>query len=122
MPRPRALVLACLCLVWLVAPRAQAALVEIKGEVLDVETARARATTGAYAPRAMDRAKEGRPMAILADDGVYLVEGDYTANRNVKLLDFVAKKIIAKGTVTERDGQKYLRVVSMTVQPTYGRK
>lgn len=61
-------------------------------------------------------------MAILADDGLYLVEGDYTANRNLKLLDFVAKKIIAKGTVTERDGQKYLRVVAMTVQPTYGHK
>ena len=68
-----------------------------------VETATSRATTGSYAPRAMERAKTGGPMAILADDGVYLVEGDFTANRNAKLLDFVAKKIIAKGTVSERD-------------------
>ena len=122
MSRLPSLLLSTLCALLLTVPAAHAALVEIKGEVLDVETAMARSTTGAYAPRAMNRAKEGRHMAILADDGLYLVEGDYTANRNLKLLDFVAKKIIAKGTVTERDGQKYLRVVAMTVQPTYGRK
>lgn len=122
MPRRRSVLLACLCALALVAASAQAALTEIKGEVLDVDTATARATTGGYAPRAMERAKTGGPMAILADDGVYLVEGDFTANRNAKLLDFVAKKIIAKGTVSERDGRRYLRVVAMTVQPTYGRK
>lgn len=122
MSRPRSLVFACLCALAVMAATAQAALVEIKGEVLDVETATARATTGGYAPRAMDRAKAGGPMAILADDGVYLVEGDFTANHNAKLLDFVAKKIIAKGTLSERDGRRYLRVVAMTVQPTYGRK
>lgn len=122
MPRRRSILLACLGAVTLGVIPAQAALTEIKGEVLDVETATARATTGSYAPRAMERAKTGGPMAILADDGVYLVEGDFTANRNAKLLDFVAKKIIAKGTVSERDGKRYLRVVAMTVQPTYGRK
>lgn len=120
--RRRALVLVCLCLVWLFAPHTRAALAEIKGEVLDVETATARPSTAGYASRAMDRARAGAPMAILAGDGVYLVEGDYTANGNAKLLDFVAKKIIAKGTVSERDGRKYIRVAAMTVQPTYGRK
>lgn len=122
MSRARALLVAAFCAVLFLPPAAQAALTEIKGEVLDVETATARATTAGYAPLAMERAKGGAVMAVLTDDGVYLVEGEFTANRNAKLLDFVAKKIIAKGTVSERDGRRYLRVVAMTVQPTYGRK
>lgn len=122
MSRLGVVLLTCLCAVALRPSTAHGALVEIKGEVLDVETATAHATTGGYAPRAMERAKTGVAMAILADDGVYLVEGDFPANRNAKLLDFVAKKIIAKGTLSERDGKRYLRVAAMTVQPTYGRK
>ena len=31
-------------------------------------------------------------MAILTTDAVYLVEGDYAANNNAKLLDFVSRQ------------------------------
>ena len=60
-------------------------------------------------------AKSGEPMALQTIDGLYLVEGDYTANRNAKLLDFVAKKVEAKGSVTERDGKKTINIAAMMV-------
>jgi hypothetical protein len=54
-------------------------------------------------------------MAILTADAVYLVEGDYSANRNAKLLDFVGRKVEAKGSVSERDGTQRFTVASMAV-------
>ena len=32
--------------------------------------------------------------------------GDYAANKNAKLLDFVAKNVVVTGEVTEKDGVK----------------
>jgi hypothetical protein len=64
----------------------------------------------------MTCARNGDPMAVLTDDAVYLIEGSYAAEKNAKLLDFVAKKVEAKGTITERDGRKYLNIAAMMVQ------
>jgi hypothetical protein len=64
----------------------------------------------------MSCARAGNQMAILTGDDVYLVDGDYTANRNAKLLDFVAKRVEAKGNVTERDGKKIINIAAMRVQ------
>ena len=55
----------------------------------------------AHGACAMDCARRGNQMAILADDAVYLIAGDYTANNNAKLLDFVARRVEAKGHVDE---------------------
>ena len=54
-------------------------------------------------------------MAILTNDAVYLIEGDYAANKNAKLLDFVAKKVEAKGTVAEKEGKMTINVAAMAV-------
>lgn len=90
----------------------------VRGEVVALACALAEGEAGrgdAHGAHAMAMAKRGEPMAILADDGLYLVVGDYTANANAKLLDFVAKRVEAKGTIAEQDGQKTIRVAAMMV-------
>lgn len=117
--------LSLLVVLALVSPAFAAAVTEVKGEIVDLECSLSKGAAGrgeAHAACALGCAKDGQAMAILADDAVYVIEGDYTANKNAKLLDFVAHKVIAKGAVSERDGKKYIRVVAMTVQPTYAKK
>ena len=67
------------------------------------------------AARTMRCARRGVPMAIQTSDGLFFVEGDYAANNNAKLLDFVAKTVVAKGTVTDRDGKTMINVAAMMV-------
>ena len=67
----------------------------------------------AHAGCAMSCAKGGQPVGILTADAVYTVTGDYAANKNAKLLDFVAKNVIVTGEVTEKDGQKMINVKSI---------
>jgi hypothetical protein len=90
----------------------------VTGEVVDLECSLSKGPAGqgdAHAACAMACARDGKPMAILADDAVYLIEGDYTANKNAKLLDFVARRVEAKGTIGERDGKKTINVAAMMV-------
>jgi hypothetical protein len=90
----------------------------VTGEVVDLECRLAKGEGGrgeAHAACAMTCARKGSQMAILTADAVYLIDGDYTANRNAKLLDFVARTVEAKGTVTERDGAMRINVASMAV-------
>jgi hypothetical protein len=44
---------------------------------------------------------------------VYSITGDYAANKNEKLISFVAEIVEAKGTVTEKDGKKWLAISSI---------
>ena len=67
----------------------------------------------AHASCAMVCAKKGQPVGILTADAIYTVTGDYAANNNAKLLDFVAKNVIVTGEVTEKDGQKMINVKSI---------
>lgn len=90
----------------------------VRGEVVVLECLRTEGDAGrgeAHGAHAMARAREGAAMAVLAEDGPYLIVGDYTANTNAKLLDFVAKRVEAKGTLGERDGRKTIRVAAMMV-------
>ncbi len=91
----------------------------VKGEVVHLECPLQKDDGGrgeAHARCAMDCAREGKPMAILAADAVYLIEGDYTANTNAKLLDFVARQVEAKGTVRDDAGTLHINVAAMMVQ------
>jgi hypothetical protein len=90
----------------------------VTGEVVDLDCRLTKGEGGrgdAHAACAMTCARKGNQLAILTADAVYLVEGDYTANRNAKLLDFVARSVEAKGTVSERDGAMRINVASMAV-------
>ena len=96
--------------------RTAAADMTVKGEVVDVacSTAKKDAGKGAgHANCAMVCAKKGQPVGIRTTDAVYNVVGDYAANNNAKLLDFVAKNVIVTGEVTEKDGVKSINVKSI---------
>ena len=59
-------------------------------------------------------AKRGNQMAIVDDsNAIYSITGDYAANKNEKLIPFVAEAVEVKGTVTEKDGQKWINVSSI---------
>jgi hypothetical protein len=93
-----------------------AADVTVKGEMVDVACSMAKKEAGhgpAHANCAMVCAKKGQPVGILTADAVYTVVGDYTANNNAKLLDFVARNVIVTGEVTEEDGVKSINVKSI---------
>lgn len=68
------------------------------------------------AARLMRCARQGVPLALATADALYAITGDYTANRNAKLLDFVAKPVEAKGQVTEREGLLSINVAAMMVR------
>ena len=88
----------------------------VKGEVVDIacSTAKKEAGKGAgHANCAMVCAKKGQPVGILTADAVYTVVGDYAANNNAKLLDFVARNVVVTGEVTDKDGVKSINVKSI---------
>lgn len=88
----------------------------IKGEVVDVACSVAKKEAGrgaAHANCAMVCAKKGQPVGILTADAIYTATGDYAANSNAKLLDFVAKNVTVTGEVSEQDGQKLINVKSI---------
>ena len=88
----------------------------VKGEVVDVACSVAKKEAGkgaGHANCALVCAKKGQPVGILTADAVYTVIGDYAANSNAKLLDFVARNVVVTGEVTEKDGVKSINVKSI---------
>ena len=88
----------------------------VKGEVVDIACATKKAAGGKgadHAGCAMACAKKGQPVGIMTADQIYTVTGDYAANNNAKLLDFVAKQVVVVGDVTEKDGQKMITIKSI---------
>jgi Mrp family chromosome partitioning ATPase len=93
-----------------------AAEMTVKGEVVDIACSKSKGDGGkgaAHASCAMACAKKGQPVGILTADAVYTVTGDYASNSNAKLLDFVAKNVVAVGDVTEKDGVKSINIKSI---------
>ena len=93
-----------------------AAPVTVTGELVDVACAMKKGEGGkgdTHASCAMACAKKGLAQGVMTADAIYTVAGDYTANNNAKLLDFVAKNVIVTGEVTEKDGQKQINVKSI---------
>jgi flagellar hook assembly protein FlgD len=87
----------------------------VKGEVIDVQchTKKAENVGATHADCALSCAKKGAVMGIMTPDGVYTIAGDYTADNNKKLLEFISKNVEASGEVTETDGKKIINVASM---------
>ncbi|MCI0487748.1 MAG: hypothetical protein L0229_14240 [Blastocatellia bacterium] len=91
--------------------------VTVKGEVIDQVCFENKngARGEAHSSCAMACAKRGNQIAIIEDGSntVYSISGDYSANKNEKLIPFVAEKVEAKGTVMEKDGKKWLNITSI---------
>jgi len=95
---------------------ARAADMTIKGDVVDVACATGKKHVGKgddHTACAIAGAKRGDQIGVKTADALYLIIGDYTANKNAKLLDFAARKVIATGEVTEKDGVKSINVKSI---------
>jgi len=95
---------------------ALAADMTIKGDIVDVACATGTKHAGKgddHIACAVAGAKRGDAIGVKTADALYTITGDYTANKNAKLLDFVARKVIATGEVTEKDGVKSINVKSI---------
>lgn len=106
------------CAAVVVATGAAPTVTAVRGEVVDLQCALEKGDAGrgtAHAACTLSCAKDGGPMAILTDDAIYLISGDYTANKNAKLLDFVGRRVEAKGTIGDADGRKTINVAAMQV-------
>jgi type 1 fimbria pilin len=93
-----------------------AADITVRGEVVDVACSMSKGDGGkgdGHAACAMSCAKGGQPVGVLTDDAIYELTGDYAANKNAKLLEFVAKRVEVTGEVTQKDGKKMLAVKSI---------
>jgi type 1 fimbria pilin len=103
----------------LAAPTLAQDSVTITGELVDTACALKKGEGGkgeAHAACAMACAKRGQALGIMTADAIYNVaSGEYTANNNAKLLEFVAKKVTVTGTVTEKDGQKSIAIKTIKV-------
>ena len=88
-------------------------MVAIKGEVIDQPCYEGKngARGEGHKTCALACAKRGNQMAIIDESNtVYSITGDYAANKNEKLIPYVASMVEAKGTVTEKDGKKWIEV------------
>ena len=92
----------------------------VKGEVVDIACALSKGDGGrgpAHAACAMTCARRGDSVGVITADAVYEITGDYAANRNAKLLDFVAKKVEVTGEVSEKSGKKLIAVKAIKLLP-----
>lgn len=85
----------------------------VKGEIVDLPCYEGKngARGESHKTCALSCAKRGNQLAIVDDQNtVYVITGDYAANKNEKLVPFVAEMVEATGAVTEKDGKKFLAV------------
>jgi hypothetical protein len=83
--------------------------ITIKGEVIDQPCFEGKngARGEGHKACALSCAKRGSQLAIVDDkNNVYSITGDYAANKNEKLIPFVAEMVEVKGVVTEKEGKK----------------
>jgi hypothetical protein len=93
-----------------------AAAVTVKGEVVDAACFKKNAANKGEDHKGCTEtcAKKGAKMALVTADGqVYTIAGDYTANKNEKLIPMIAGMVEATGEVAEKDGEKTLTVTAM---------
>ena len=90
----------------------------IKGQVVDVKCFTDGKTDGKTADHDacnLSCAKRGQTTGVATAEGLYMITGKYTENKNEKLIEFVNKTVEVKGTVGEKDGQKTIDAASITV-------
>ena len=90
--------------------------VTITGEVIDLKCYEGKngARGEGHKACALSCAKRGNQMAIIDEkNNVYSITGNYSDNKNEKLIEFVAETVEAKGVVSETDGKKFIAVSSI---------
>jgi hypothetical protein len=97
---------------------ARAETATISGEVVDVicHTRSADNTGEAHADCALSCARRGSLHGIATADGVYVITGEFTANANRKLIEFVARSVEATGEVTVRDDRRLINLRAIALK------
>jgi hypothetical protein len=90
----------------------------VKGEVIDVQChAKKAENTGAdHEDCALSCARRGAKMGVLTADGIYILAGDYTAEKNKKLLPYVSKQVTVTGDVMDHDGEKTIHATNIEAE------
>lgn len=60
-------------------------------------------------------AKNGDPIGILTDDGLYKITGNWASENSDKLAEWMAKQVNATGETSQADGELLLEV--STIEP-----
>ena len=60
-------------------------------------------------------AKNGYPIGILTDDGLYKITGNWASENSDKLAEWMAKQVNATGETSQADGELLLEV--STIEP-----
>ena len=55
-------------------------------------------------------ARRGAILGVLAAHGVYVITGEYTAEANKRLIEFIARDVEVTGEITERAGRRTIRI------------
>jgi len=84
----------------------------IAGEVIDVRCYEKAADNAgdAHVDCALSCARRGATLGIRTVDGIYTITGEYTAEMNRRLIEFVARTVEATGDVSERSGRRTIRI------------
>lgn len=83
----------------------------IKGEVIDVKCHQGKG----HEACATSCVRRGEAAAIKVGEEVYMIVGAYTADKNAKLVEFVAKDVEATGKIGEKDGHKTIEVTKISL-------
>ncbi len=78
----------------------------IKGEVIDMKCGKGKG----HEQCATQCVRSGTEVGIKVGDVVYVITGDYTADKNAKLIEFVAKDVEATGELGDAHGHKTINV------------
>jgi len=79
--------------------------VKVTGELIDTACGAAKKGDASHEACAERCAARGEPVAVYADTGMYIITGKLTADKNAKLIEFMAKNVTVTGEVTkDKDG------------------
>ena len=89
--------------------------VKVTGELIDVMCGTKKSPSH-NAACAEGCAKRGEPVAVFAKDGMYTITGKLTADKNAKLIEFMAKQVTVTGEVTkDKDGKMSIAADSIVI-------
>ena len=90
--------------------------VKITGELIDVMCGATKKGPDHKPGCAESCAKRGEPVAVFAKDGMYVITGKLTEEKNAKLLEFMAKQVTVTGEVTkDKDGKLSIAADSIAI-------
>lgn len=70
-------------------------------------------TSDGYTACSAESTRRGQSLALIAADGMYIVKGDWTKNKNEKLMPFIDQKVVATGEVTQVADKKLIKIADV---------